>query len=207
MDTVSKVSMREQVYNIIKDRILSQQYDLGSPINITSLSKELSISNTPIREALTMLQAENLVTSTLNSKFHVVELTDELLGELNQACAVMLIGAYQYCRITNQIQPLLDMLQDAYETQRKALSSEGGNEYIRAAINFDRCFLAVLNNQRLLDEFDGLSNLLLLSVRYVYQKDPAEKEEKIEQHGKILDAVRADDPSQVQDLIRVHYCN
>ena len=55
MSELIRVSMRQQIYDIIKKRILSQEYDLGAPINIVALSKELSISNTPIREAVSML--------------------------------------------------------------------------------------------------------------------------------------------------------
>ena len=54
--TLKRISMRDQVYEIIKNRILSREYSLGEPINIVHLSKELGISNTPIREALSQLE-------------------------------------------------------------------------------------------------------------------------------------------------------
>ena len=47
--TLKRISMRDQVYEIIKNRILSREYSLGEPINIVHLSKELGIS-TPLSE-------------------------------------------------------------------------------------------------------------------------------------------------------------
>ena len=71
MATIIKTSTKDQVYDIIKEKIFLQEYDLGDTINITALSSELGVSNTPIREALSKLEAEGLVTSSMSSKVRV----------------------------------------------------------------------------------------------------------------------------------------
>ena len=84
--TLKRISMRDQVYEIIKNRILSREYSLGEPINIVYLSKELGISNTPIREALSQLETERLITINSNQKYHVTDLNEKLINDL---CSVV----------------------------------------------------------------------------------------------------------------------
>ena len=38
MDTVSRITIKEQVYNVIKQKILHQKYQLGEKINIDALA-------------------------------------------------------------------------------------------------------------------------------------------------------------------------
>ena len=54
MRKIKKNTMKNQAYEIIRKKILNQSYIPGEKISIASLTEELQISNTPIREALSM---------------------------------------------------------------------------------------------------------------------------------------------------------
>ena len=56
MRKIKKNTMKNQAYEIIRKKILNQSYIPGEKISIASLTEELQISNTPIREALSMLE-------------------------------------------------------------------------------------------------------------------------------------------------------
>ena len=49
---IVKKSIKEQVYEEIRNRIITREYAPGSVLNISRLSEELGVSNSPIREAL-----------------------------------------------------------------------------------------------------------------------------------------------------------
>lgn len=53
-----------EVYNAILDRITCLQIPPGARITVDSLARELGVSHTPIREALSRLEAEGLVLKT-----------------------------------------------------------------------------------------------------------------------------------------------
>ncbi|MDO4560022.1 MAG: GntR family transcriptional regulator [bacterium] len=205
MSSVVKTSMKQQVYEIIKEKILNQEYDLGDQINIITLGKELSVSNTPIREALARLNAEGLVTSSLNLKFRVITLTEDFCRELNQTILILELGAYENDVKLELTGKLADMLEERLAAQREALARRDYNEFIKAAIDFDRCFLAVLGNTRLLSVFDGLSTLLFLAVRYNHQKSAQNRENNILEHKELLDAVKNSRVSDVKGLMEKHY--
>lgn len=61
MDKGRKQSVSEYAYNLIKKRIMSGEYEPMRMLNEVSLSKEIGVSRTPIRDALSRLENEMLV--------------------------------------------------------------------------------------------------------------------------------------------------
>lgn len=55
------VSLAEQAYTAVRDRIVTLQLPPGAPINEEALSRELGVGRTPLREAVKRLEAESLV--------------------------------------------------------------------------------------------------------------------------------------------------
>src|SRR5450631_2355008 len=61
MDIVQHVSLNEQVYNILKRRIIERRFNAGAKLDINALAQELGTSRMPIIDALTHLETEGLV--------------------------------------------------------------------------------------------------------------------------------------------------
>jgi DNA-binding GntR family transcriptional regulator len=56
-----KVSLVDQVVDTLRDRIAEGRIDPGETIRIESLAREFGISRTPVREAISKLEAQGLV--------------------------------------------------------------------------------------------------------------------------------------------------
>lgn len=201
----SKVSMRMQVYEIIKQKILSQEYDLGDQIRILPLCKELGVSNTPVREALSLLEMEGLVTSSLNSRVRVVEMTENLNNQMNQLFLVMTSGAYQLCVAKGITARLSVLMERALKKQHQTLRKKDMALAINAALAFDRCFVDVTENEKLINAFEEQSTLFYLLTRYNYQKAEPNREDNIREHTEILTAIKAGRHELVHQLLVRHY--
>ena len=70
-DQVSHGSLGNKIFDILRDRILNEEYENGQKLNELSLANELKISRTPIREALKQLELEGLVESIPNKGVYV----------------------------------------------------------------------------------------------------------------------------------------
>ena len=92
MTKVARSRMRDQTYRIIRERILNQHYRFGERINIDILSRELGVSNNPIREALTVLEQDGIITITPNVGAKVLEFTAESYRELTETIEILLVG-------------------------------------------------------------------------------------------------------------------
>lgn len=65
-------SLGNKIFNVLRDKILNEEYVQGQKLNEVALSKELNISRTPIREALKQLELEGLVKSIPNKGVYVL---------------------------------------------------------------------------------------------------------------------------------------
>ena len=91
------ISLSDAVFDTIESKILTGEYAVGTILTENALSKSLSVSRTPIREAIKRLEQEDLVKET--SKGHVVvgvtkkdivdiyEIRSKLEGEATARCA------------------------------------------------------------------------------------------------------------------------
>lgn len=64
-------SLGNRIFEILRDRILNEEYKTGEKLNELTLASELKISRTPIREALKQLELEGLVKSIPNKGVYV----------------------------------------------------------------------------------------------------------------------------------------
>ena len=77
MPQLQRLSLKAQVYEIIRQKILQQEYALGEKINIDTVADELKISNSPIREALMMLSQDGLIEMIPNNGARVISFSEE----------------------------------------------------------------------------------------------------------------------------------
>ena len=69
--SISRVALADQVMRVLQERILDRVYAPGARLNIDALTRELEVSSSPIREALTRLAADGLVVASAFTGFSV----------------------------------------------------------------------------------------------------------------------------------------
>ena len=84
MSKVEKRSLAEQVYDYVKNQILSGRLVPGQKIAEESIAEELGVSRTPIREAIRKLVELGLVDFQPRSWAKVTKLNDQELDDLKQ---------------------------------------------------------------------------------------------------------------------------
>ena len=76
------VTRTDHAYQRIRSDILGGRIASGSPLRLAALARELSVSMSVVREALTRLTGQGLVTTTPNQGFRVAPLSREDLVDL-----------------------------------------------------------------------------------------------------------------------------
>lgn len=79
---ISKVSMRNKAYEIIKEAIISGELKPDERIKDKDLSEQLEISRTPVREAMLRLEDEEFIISKPNSHTRVAPIDIVQVTEL-----------------------------------------------------------------------------------------------------------------------------
>jgi Transcriptional regulators len=202
---IVKQSIKEQTYEIIKQKILSQEYSFGDPVTISSLSEELGVSNTPIREALSRLESEGLVTSSYSSQVRVIDISEELIEETDMAVLSLLLGGYDICCLRECSGELLSLLQEACDKQCRDINKHDDQQFIKDAIAFDKCFLLATGNTKIISLFDSLAPILYMLTMYNYQQNNVNKEVNLKEHEQILEAIRTGSKEKVRKYLLHHY--
>jgi DNA-binding GntR family transcriptional regulator len=78
------MDLNEQVYNAIKERLLTREFGGGAKVSLQSLADDLGVSRSPVAHALTRLITEGLIVSESRA-FTVRPLTAELMEEAHEA--------------------------------------------------------------------------------------------------------------------------
>lgn len=205
MSLITKTSMKEQVYQIIKKKIYDQEYDFGDTINITALSKELGVSNTPIREALSRLEVEGLVKTTMSTKTQVVALDEKQFTENAVSFFVLTFGAYSLCLEQGNIDQLIQLMDKVLEEQRETLEKKDYVAFIDKSIEFDKTFAVATNNPHLMQMYDNQTTLFYPMTRLQHNHADYSREENLHEHEEIRDAVAAGDFMKTKDLLYKHF--
>ena len=59
--SIERIALPDQVYEVLRERIFDRVFAPDEKLNIEALARELQVSATPVREALSRLSAEGLV--------------------------------------------------------------------------------------------------------------------------------------------------
>ncbi|HSK15505.1 MAG TPA: GntR family transcriptional regulator [Gaiellaceae bacterium] len=81
---VVRLDLNDQVYDAIKERLLTREFGGGAKISLQTIADELGVSRSPVHHALTRLTTEGLVVSEPRG-YVVRPLTVELMDELHEA--------------------------------------------------------------------------------------------------------------------------
>jgi DNA-binding GntR family transcriptional regulator len=91
-------SLREQVYEYLRDEISNRKFLPGATININEISQQLGISKTPLRDAVIHLEIEGFVTILPRWSVTVKKLT---LQEIKDSYEIPLF--HHSMRLTNRM--------------------------------------------------------------------------------------------------------
>lgn len=205
MSLVNKTPLKEQVYTIIKDRIMSQQYQMGERININSLALELGISNTPIRDALALLEKERLITITPYAGPQVVRLNSTVFHETFDAVLVLLLGGYEFCIYHNRIPLLASLMSESIDVQKAVADTGSHRAFAEATIAVDTAIVTACNNPHLTSIFSGTFSLQTLLLIHDYRTSDYDRWGNIREHEIILGNITAGRYEEARKLLQQHY--
>jgi len=86
---IEKINFRDQVKILLLDKMRRGELEPGQTVSLAALARQLDVSVTPIREALTQLQHSRLIKAIPNRGFIVPELTKKESIDLYQLIATL----------------------------------------------------------------------------------------------------------------------
>ena len=202
---IERKSIREQVLEIIKKSILDHTYPMGSRINLDELRRNLGVSNTPLREAISILEGEGLVEYRTNAGVFVVSPSREEHFRLAQYMLFLMLSAYDYCVDMGSTALLCSKMQMELDKQKTCVEQGDTYHYALCSNSFDKCVIDETGNPYLQKSYGQNYTLLTLMNAEYAANDRQSMELFFHQHEQILDAIRQEDHALVHLLLKQHY--
>lgn len=205
MAQLQRISLKAQVYEIIRQKILNQEYALGEKLNIDIIAEELTISNSPIREALMMLSQDGLIELVPNNGAKVVSFSEQSYHEIASSLYVILYGAYDLCMRLGTIEEVAQKMANYLQQQQAYFDAGNIPESVKFALQFDKCIVTGTNNSYLLSLYERIEDVFYLMALYNHQRGAEDRHNNILEHKMILESIQNHDSEQLHYWLGVHY--
>ena len=201
-------SLKDQIYEIIKEDIINQTYPHNTVLNEKKISQELSVSKTPVREALKALEAEGWVEYVPYKGILVKQMSLEDLKDVfrvRKALEVMVTEAVVQ-RITP---PLLAELHASMQKQEALLVNDEPvvEEFIDYDVEFHGILLKIAGSPLLRDLIGQMRDKSKSFGMQAIFSSRSRYTETVLEHRRIYEAVAARDMDAAKNAMALHIDN
>lgn len=195
---ITKVNLRDQVRDYLLAEMKTGRLQLGKTINLAALSRELKVSVTPIREALTQLQQAHIIKAVPNRGFVIAELDVKEAEDLYNLVASLEVMALESTEFDDGIIDRLKKQQDVFENAKDAISR------IQADLDFHELLTQGFENDLALQILKDLKTRIFFYER-AFTSDESFYNKSDNQHEAIISAIADDNVPTASLLLKMNW--
>lgn len=189
-----------QVYEALRRKILDHSIPPATKVNIHHISQEFGVSPTPVREALRLLQGDNLLVATSNKGYATTEVLD-LDGVRNLFELRLLLEPWAArTAASNRLSNPASLLHEELENF-DATADSIQHTLIAHDSRFHRAILSATGNTAVMSAFEQSHCHLHLFRMYGQNWD---WRSTIDEHHVIQKAISDRDPEKAEEAMRNH---
>lgn len=196
------LSVRDQVANIIRKRIMRGILSEGDKISERMLSEELNISTTPVKEAMRMLNTEGLLFTVPRKGTYVSDFAIQNILHVTFIRSV-LEGVATFFAVDNLLESEIDQLENALIKSKQAILDKD----FEALTNSNQLFHNIIRTAskniyllRILESFRSID----YSIRVTSLRIDGESEIAQAEHMEIFNAIRNRNNTHAENLMVAH---
>ena len=208
MEEYQDFSLRGRVFQQIKEDILNGVYKENDELRENTIAKTLGVSRTPVREALRQLELEGLVKIIPNRGAFVTGITKEDVKDI-YAIRSLLEGLCARWATEHITEKEIDELEEIILLSEFHLR-KSKSEKSQQVTELDGKFHEILyqaSNSRILKHVLSDFHKYVRLARKASVTDPSRAEKSIEEHKRILEAIRSKDADRAEALANEHMMN
>jgi DNA-binding GntR family transcriptional regulator len=195
-------SVPKQVYELLREKILTVELKPGESINERWLAEWLGVSRTPIREAIQKLSAAGLIRTIPNVGTSVSLIDARKASELcliraSLETAAIRVAAERFDDAVGRA------LEQTIEWQKETILQSDLNRNIAVDNEFHR---TIVESAGFTTTWSILQNVMseIMRVRHLSVRVPRRLDEPVQEHIQILAALRLRDPDRAEHAMRHH---
>ncbi len=195
-------SLHQEVADRLREQIFCGQLLPGDFLDESQLCEALSISRTPLREALKVLTAEGLLRHEPRRGCFVNQVTEQDLDDIFPVLA-LLEGRCAFEATNRATEADLSALEGMHQALEAFGKSGQLNEYYTLNFQIHEVFIALAGNRWISQMIGDLRKVLKLS-RQQQLRVPGRLESSLQEHLALFKAMKARDPLAAEQTMRHH---
>jgi DNA-binding GntR family transcriptional regulator len=204
-------TMTDAVYEQLKTAIVELRIPPGAPLREAEIAQGLSVSKTPVREALGRLEQDGLVTLNSFRSANVTEYTARDLQEIYELREIIEVAAARAAAESMSEKGLADLGRIASECVRLNAqggasgggTAEGAPELVQLISEFDTVLYEEVTNRRIRAILDNLA-AHLARIGRLTTEIPGRIDASVREHAQIYEAIKGRDPENASRFMRDH---
>jgi len=184
------ISGRQKAYTYLKDTVLTDPAMQGEFLSEQMIADRVGISRTPIREALLLLAAEDLVSLVPKRGAYIAPLSGREIGELMEMRALLERYAAERSIVLGTA-PVAEM-DRILDEQTKLRGNEKAKEFIEADHRFHATLIASAGNSLMTKQYDALRSRQVRAGVTALYRAVGRQEEVCVEHRRILEMLAAE---------------
>ena len=180
-------SLVQIAQDAIRRGIIQKELKLGQPLKEAALARPLQISNTPVREALSLLKAEGLVVSVPHKGYRVFTLNQEELVAFCELRFTLEAQALRY-GIERNPRELVQKLHGILLKMQKNQDESLREEYLNLDTLFHISFFKACQNDFLLGHYQKINSMIETMRHYISISNEA-TQKSLENHEAIVNEI------------------
>ena len=196
---ISNETKTGQIYRQIKASILKGEIPVGEKLVIQQLADQFNVSAIPVREALSRLEAENLISIVTHTGIYVKGIDLECLRELYPLRGIL--EGYAVRLAVDLITPEdLAELEHLIGKMEQAIAGKNHTLMGQLNVKFHRKIYTLSGNNTLISLIDNLWEKTFFA-RLVFKFKPYRAKDSNKEHRMIVDALKAGNAQKAEKLI------
>jgi len=203
---LSPRNMSEEVYDILKDRIISKQFSPGERLHLGEIERQMNVSRTPLKEALNRLALQGLVEIRPSRGTFVSDPGPTEIAQSFDVRRVLEMYAVELLaeRMTEQhLQQLREMVQELRTLTETEDWSQIYQEYVALDYRLHRLIMQLAGNEPLKRTWEEV-NMHVQMARVRYRSAERELDLAQEEHEELLRAFEARNVAVLQQVMSHH---
>jgi DNA-binding GntR family transcriptional regulator len=198
-------TMTDAVYEQLKTAIVELRIPPGAPLREAEIAQGLSVSKTPVREALGRLEQDGLVTLNSFRSALVTEYTARDLQEIYELREIIEVAAARAAAESMTDKGLADLGRIASECVRLNAKGGGGDapELVQLISEFDTVLYEEVRNRRIRAILENLA-AHLARIGRLTTEIPGRIDASVREHAQIYEAIERRDPENASRFMREH---
>ncbi len=198
---INKVSLKEQVRDILYEKIISGELEPGERLKVIPIANALNVSQAPVREAIQCLVTAGYLELIPNAGARVKQFSDEEVRDIYELRQLIEIGAVQSKRFRSD--RAAELMAGFLQQMAQATASRNFKEYAACDTRFHRVLVECSDNKKMLETWDSL--LVPRHVTAKIKSRGATLDDTFPLHEPLVEALRTNRTADAVACLIKHY--